>query len=99
MRKKSNRDKIIKGKIDHIKCEICGENATHSIVLNLREKPGPPLEKDNVIRTVCEKDSIGLFNDHVPYWQWDGLRKQYRQRGILLAKEYCDIQIVKLENV
>lgn len=99
--RKSNRTRKLKtGKVAQVKCEICGEPATHSIIANIRERPGPPLAKDNVLRSVCEEHSKGSFNELIPPWQWDAVSKAYKQQHrIIISKKYSDIQVVKLKRI
>lgn len=94
------KDKLRKGKVEHVKCEICGENATYVLIANIRAQPGPPLAKDNVLRSVCEEHTVGTFNELVPPWQWAATEKAYKQQfGIAISKKYSDIQIVKLKRI
>lgn len=84
--------------LKELKCHVCGEPATHVVLIELREKPGPPLKENNVLRVIC-KEHINLNFDYwVPYWAFKGLCTQWANEGITLNKQYCTIGILQLKS-
>lgn len=91
MKKKKNKKPL--------KCYLCDNPPTHTIMLELREKPGPPLIPNNVLRVACDIHSVDTSFDHwVPFWAFKKLVFDYKQQyGINLKKEYCSINIKKFK--
>jgi len=85
-----------KGKL---KCSYCDNHATHSIMMELRDKPGPPIKENNVLNVACDIHSIETtFDYYVPLWAFKKLCVDWKQQaGIILDKKYCTIQIVKFK--
>lgn len=90
----------MKPKIKHqeLKCQFCTNKATHVVLVELRDKPGPPLKENNVLRTVCDIHAVDTSFDHwVPYWAFKGLCNEWKNVGVVLDKKYCSINILKFE--
>jgi len=80
-------------------CAICGKKATHVVLAELREKPGPPLQEDNVLHLVCEEHSKNTNLQYwIPYNEWQMLFYRWKRLGYLLNKEFCNIHIKKLRS-
>lgn len=86
-------------KKEPLKCHVCGERATHAVMIELRDKPGPPLKENNVIRTACDAHSTDKSFDYwVPHHAFISLCNTWRKEtNIILRKEYCTINIVKFK--
>lgn len=81
-----------------LKCHFCDNPATHTIMVELREKPGPPLKENNVLRVACDIHSIDKSFDHwVPIWAFRRLVEEWKKVDVTLRKEYCTINIKKFK--
>ncbi len=77
-----------------IKCHVCGEVATHVVLVELREKPGPALKDNNVLRTVCEEHSKNNDFDYwIPHFAFKKLCDDWSKAGFILQKHFCTILI------
>lgn len=93
MKKKNKKPPLV--------CHICGDKATHAVMMELREKQGPPLKENNVIRLACDTHAKETSFDYwvsnpalmslINFWK--------REAGIILNKRYCTIKLVKLKKV
>ena len=87
-----------KKKPKHLKCHFCDNQATHTVIMELRERQGPPLKEDNVIRVVCDIHSIDNSFDHwVPIWAFKKLCIDWQKAGYTLNKQFCTINILKFK--
>ena len=78
-------------------CYVCKQKATHVLLIELREKPGPPL-KSEVIYTVCEKHISTDFDRWVPILAFKKLCLDLQKEvGIVLNKQYCTIKALPLK--
>lgn len=81
-----------------LKCHICGDKATHAIMMELREKPGPAIKENNVIRLACDIHAVDTSFDYwVPLWAFRKLVNDNSKEGIHIKKEFCTIKIVKFK--
>lgn len=81
-----------------IHCYFCKNKPTHTVLLELREKPGPPIKENNVVALVCDIHSIdNSFERWVPLSAFHKLVNDYRKEGININRQYCSIQILKLK--
>ena len=88
----------MKEKKQPLKCHFCANHATHVIMVELREKPGPPLKENNVLRVACDIHSIDTtFDNWVPVWAFKGLCSEWKNVGVILNKAYCSINIIKFK--
>ena len=85
-------------KLTELKCHVCSEKATHVILIELREKPGPALKENNVLRVVCEEHVDTSFDKWVPYWAFKGLCLEWKNKGFTLNKQHCTIGVMLLKN-
>lgn len=87
-------------KVQKLKCHYCDNHATHAILIDLREKPGPPVKKNNVLSVVCDIHSVETsFDSWVPVWAFKKLADDWRTKAnVILDKRYCTITALKLEN-
>ena len=89
----------MKKKKEPLKCHFCDSQATHAIMVELREHSGPPLKENNVIRTACDKHSVNKSFDYwVPIWAFKKLCVDWENAGSILNKQYCTINIVKFKK-
>ena len=81
-----------------LKCYFCDNPATHTILMELREKQGPPLKENAVIRVACDEHSTNTSFDHwVSIWAFKKLCFDWEKAGFILNKQYCTINILKLK--
>ena len=81
-----------------IKCHVCGELATHVILIQLREQSGPPIKED-VLRTVCEEHINTSFDHWVPAWAFKKLCFDLKeQANVTLNKQYCTIKVLPFKK-
>ena len=68
-------------------------------MLELRDKPGPPLKENNVLRVACDIHSIdNSFDYWVPHWAFIGVCNEWKRKAhVILNKQYCTINIVKFK--
>lgn len=91
--------KVMPQKPKVLNCHICGEPATHVIMLELREKPGPPIRPNDVIRVVCKEHVSTDFDYWVPRWAFEKLCIDLkREFGYILCKQYCTINVLELKK-
>lgn len=80
-----------------LKCQYYSSTATHTVLLELRERPGGPIKENNVLGLVCEVHSINRsFNHWVPTWAFLQMIEKYRRIGIRLNRQYCNINVKRL---
>jgi len=81
-----------------LKCHFCSNKPTHAVMLELREKQGPPLKSNNVIHVVCDIHAVdNSFDAWVPIWAFRKIAIDYKQQGINIDRKYCNINIVKFK--
>jgi hypothetical protein len=85
-------------KVTELKCHVCGEKATHVILIELREVPGPPLKENNVLRVVCEEHVDTNFDTWVSVPAYKALCIEWEKVGVKLNKQYCTIKVLELKN-
>lgn len=84
--------------VTQLQCHVCGVKATHVILLELREVPGPPLKENNVLRTICAEHVDTNFDTWVARPQFKALCIEWEKVGVKLNKQYCTIGVMTLKN-
>lgn len=82
--------------VKQLQCHVCGVKATHVVILELRENPGPPLKENNVLRVICEEHINTNFDAWVPLLHYKALCAEWKKVGVVLNKAYCTISILPL---
>lgn len=81
-----------------LKCVVCGRKATHSVTSELRGKPGIPI-KTIILHLVCDKHAK---ETNIDYWidtrYWLRIVNDFNKKGILILKQFSNINIVKLDK-
>lgn len=82
-----------------LKCQFCSNPATHTVLIELREKPGPPLKENNVLYLVCDIHAVdNSFDRFVSYPAFKALCIEWSKVGVTLNKRFCSINILKLKE-
>ena len=82
-----------------LKCYCCDNKPTHAVMIELRDRPGPPLKENNVIRLACDIHSVETAFEHwVPHYAFIALCNHWKKEtGVILDKRFCNIHIVKFQ--
>ena len=82
-----------------LKCALCDKEATHAIMIELRDRQGPPLKENNVLNVVCDEHATNTSFDYwVPSWAFINLCNEWKKlANVTLNKSLCSINIIKFE--